>query len=186
MIGVTCLNRTILSIVSFFIRSGEKRALFFKKKKVFYHIGENVMIQSWKVPLCAELISIGNNVRIASNVTFCTHDVIHKMLNNLDSSNRYKEMMGCIELGDNIFIGANSVILYNVKIGSNIIIASGSVVSKDLEDGFVYAGVPAKKIGTFKEFCEKRRKYSEKLNDKNISKVEFEKCLWEIFENSRK
>lgn len=177
------MNRIALSIMSFFINSGENRARFYKKMKVFHHIGEDVMIQPWKLPLQSNLISIGNNVRIASNVTFCTHDVVHKMLNHLDSCcDKYEEMMGCIELGDNIFIGANTTILYNVRIGNNIIIASGSVVSKDLEGGFVYAGVPARKIGTFEAFMEKREKYTLRLrNMKIMSDSERESYYWKEF-----
>ena len=41
------------------------------------------MIQSRKIPLYPELIYIGNNVRIASGVSFITHDVVHNMLNNI-------------------------------------------------------------------------------------------------------
>lgn len=66
--------------------SGVKRTAYLKKKNVFGHIGENVMIQSRKVPLYPELIYIGNNVRVASNVSFITHDVTHNMLNNLPES----------------------------------------------------------------------------------------------------
>ena len=48
---------------------------------------------------------------------------------------------------DNVFIGTKSVILPNVRIGSNVIVAAGSIVTKDLESGGVYAGNPARKIG---------------------------------------
>lgn len=65
--------------------------------------------------------------------------------------------MGCIRIDDNVFVGANSTILANVHIGSNVIIGAGTLVNKDLEAGYVYAGVPAKKICTFEEFLEKRR-----------------------------
>lgn len=66
-----------------FIRSGIHRTDYLKKKKVFGAIGKNVMIQSRLVPLYPERIYIGDNVRIASNVSFITHDVVHNMLNNL-------------------------------------------------------------------------------------------------------
>lgn len=65
------------------IATGVKRTQYLKKKKVFGGIGENVMIQSRKIPLNPERIILGDNVRIASNVSFITHDVIHNMLNNL-------------------------------------------------------------------------------------------------------
>lgn len=55
-----------------------------------------------------------------------------------------------------MFIGANTVICGNVKIGPNAVIGAGSVVLKDVPAGTVYAGVPAKQIGTFEELMQKR------------------------------
>ena len=63
--------------------SGVKRTAYLKKKGIFGSIGEKVMLQSRKIPLYPELIYIGNNVRVASNVSFITHDVTHNMLKNL-------------------------------------------------------------------------------------------------------
>lgn len=68
------------------IRSGVQRTNYLKKKNVFASIGNHVMIQSRKVPLYPELIRFGDNVRIASNVSFITHDVIHNMLNHLPAN----------------------------------------------------------------------------------------------------
>ena len=64
-----------------------------------------------KLPLYSELISVGNNVHFASNVTLVTHDVTHVMLNRSDPSLKLSEYVGCIEIGDNVFIGANTTIL---------------------------------------------------------------------------
>lgn len=68
--------------------SGVKRTAYLKRKNVLGSIGENVMIQSRKIPLYPELIYIGDNVRVASNVSFITHDVTHNMLNNLPENMR--------------------------------------------------------------------------------------------------
>ena len=65
------------------IRDGVKRTAYLKKRNVYAGIGENVMIQSRKIPLYPELIRIGNNVRMAFNVLFVTHDVVHNMLNRI-------------------------------------------------------------------------------------------------------
>lgn len=48
-----------------------------KAQGVFRKCGENVMIISRKIPLYSRLISIGNNVWIASGVSFLTHDVVY-------------------------------------------------------------------------------------------------------------
>lgn len=145
----------------FTLMSGEKRTEYLKRKKVFGTIGENCMIQSRKLPLYPELIYIGDNVRIASNVTFVTHDVSYKMLNNLSDlmgGPKFDEKKGKIEIGNNVFIGANSTILYDVMIGSNVIVGAGSLIVKNVPDGSVAVGVPCKKIGEFKDFFEKRKR----------------------------
>lgn len=51
-----------------------------------------------------------------------------------------------IELGNDVWVGMNTLILPGVKIGSGVTIASGSVVTKDIEDYTVVAGNPAKLI----------------------------------------
>lgn len=141
--------------------SGLQRTAYLRKKNVFGKIGENVMLQSRKIPLYPEKIFIGNNVRVASNVSFITHDVVHNMLNNLPDTIRrgyhYEEKIGTITIGDNVFIGANSTILYDVKIGNNVIIGAGSLVNKDIPSGTVWAGVPCREIGSFNKFIEKRK-----------------------------
>jgi acetyltransferase-like isoleucine patch superfamily enzyme len=121
-------------------------------------MGKNVMIQPRIIPLYPELISFHNNVWLASRVNFITHDVINHMLNyaRFDGA-PFSEQLGCIEIMDNVFIGAGVSIMYNVRIGSNVIIAAESVVTKDCEPNSVYAGIPARKIGTFQSFVEKRK-----------------------------
>ena len=61
---------------------------------------------------------------VASGVTMITHDVVHHMLNHIDENTKYKfaEKIGEIHIGNNVFIGANSLILYDVSIGNNVIV----------------------------------------------------------------
>lgn len=141
--------------------NGEKRADFLRKKHIFGAIGENVMMQPRRLPLYPENIFLGNNVRIAASVCFITHDVIHHVLNNLPNELRkgyvYKEKIGIITIGNNVFIGANSIIMYDVKIGSNVIIGAGSVVTKDLPDNSVCVGTPCRRVGEFSRILKNRR-----------------------------
>lgn len=66
--------------------SSIKRVDYLRRKQIFGAIGEGVTIMDRKVPLYAKLIRIHNNVRIASNVTFATHDITHVMLNHAQAS----------------------------------------------------------------------------------------------------
>lgn len=65
---------------------------------------------------------------------------------------------GCVEIGDNVFIGMNSIITRNVRIGNNVIIGAGSVVTKDCESDSVYVGNPAHRIMSIEDFAQKRAK----------------------------
>lgn len=108
------------------------------------------------------LIKIGDCVRISYDVSFVTHDGGTFVL-------RKKEpeicIYGPIVVGSWTFIGARSTILPNVRIGSNCIIGCGSIVTKNVPDNEVWAGVPARKICTIEEYRKKnKRKFSFILN----------------------
>ena len=62
-----------------------------------------------------------------------------------------------ISIGDNVMIGAGTVILPNVRIGSNVVIGAGSIVCKDIPDNVVAAGVPCRVVGEFDKLVEKYR-----------------------------
>ena len=115
--------------------SAQGRAQYIKKHNLFRHIGDHCMVMFRKIPLYPELISMGDNVWIASNVLLVTHDGIHRVLNYLPEGNKFQEYMGCIEIKDNVFIGSNTTILPNVSIGSNVIIGAGSLINKTIPDG---------------------------------------------------
>lgn len=149
-------RRLWLTLRSGVIGNTRKRTEFLRKRQVYHHIGENVSIHSRKIPLYANLISIHDNVKIAAKVVFVTHDITHRMLRTMMPGKKFPETIGCIEVMDNVFIGANSIILSNVRIGPNVIVAAGSVVTKDIPPGVVAGGVPAKVIGSFDEFVAKR------------------------------
>jgi acetyltransferase-like isoleucine patch superfamily enzyme len=95
------------------------------------------------------LISIGDRVTVTAGVQFITHDGATWLLRD-EKGRRYR--CAAIEIGNDVFIGANAIILPGVKIGNRVIVGAGSVVNRSIPDNCVVAGVPARFIGTFDRF----------------------------------
>lgn len=132
-------------------------------------IGDNCIIGSNFRMYCKDKISLGNAVLISWNVFICDYDG-----HPIDPLARYDEILymqesfvpsfkkrelkyhsnydrpsyecGNIAIEDNVWIGANVIILKGVHIGTNSIIAAGSVVTKDVPKNAIVAGNPARVV----------------------------------------
>lgn len=153
------INHIILKVVS-----PRKRAEFLRK---YIKMGENCEIHG-EVSFGSEpyLIKIGNNVRITNGVQFITHDGGVWVLRN-NGQLKNADLFGRIEIGDNVHIGINTIIMPNVKIGNNVVIGVGTIVTKDIPDNSVAAGVPAKVIKTLDEYYIKNKDRADFTKDKN-------------------
>jgi acetyltransferase-like isoleucine patch superfamily enzyme len=101
------------------------------------------------------LITIGDYCKITSGVIILSHDYSKSVLRL-----KYKEIIGeggLTEIGNNVFIGMNSIILSGVKIGADSIIGAGSVVTNDIPDSVVAAGNPCRVIMSLDEYFKKRK-----------------------------
>lgn len=137
--------------------SGMRSKYIMKHKSEFHNIGDRLFWQPRTYPTDPELISIGNNVKIAAGVLFINHDIINAMFCDRDSEIKIpRTYSGCIEVGDNVMIGSNSIILPNVRIGSNVIIAAGAIITKDIPSGEIWGGCPCRYIGKTQDFLDKR------------------------------
>lgn len=96
------------------------------------------------------LIEIGNNVTMAPRVHILCHDASTKTFLNVTK-------IGRVTIGDNVFIGAESVVLPGVTIGNNVIVGANSTVTKNVPDNTVVAGSPAKVICSLEEYLNKER-----------------------------
>ena len=128
------------------------------KNRVFGRsVGGGYWHPNW-IPSYPELISIGNNVTVASDVRFYEHDEVNRLWNNDSTYNGkyvpYKK--GKIVIEDNVVIGARSIILYDVTIGHHSIVAAGSVVTKDVLPYTIVGGNPARVIGNVDDLLKKR------------------------------
>ena len=121
------------------------------------------------------LISIANHVRITRGVKFITHDGglwVARKMGLIDSNMDY---IGDIHIGENTNIGWDAIIMPGVKIGKNCIIACGAIVTKDVPDNTVVAGVPAKYLETIEEYARKKEKQC--IPTKYLSNEEKKKYL---------
>ena len=96
------------------------------------------------------LIQIGDNVTLAPGVHVLAHDASTKR------SLGYTKI-GLVRIGNNVFVGAHSVILPGVTIGDNAIIGAGSIVSRDVPENSVVAGNPSKIICRSDEYLTRHR-----------------------------
>ncbi|MGG6491828.1 UNVERIFIED_CONTAM: acyltransferase [Bacteroidetes bacterium 56_B9] len=113
-------------------------------------VGKNCYIGTRNIDLAhAWLIKIGDNVTLSS-CRLLVHDASTKRAIGYSK-------VGRIIIGNNVFVGADALILPNVKIGNDCIIGAGAVVTSDVEDNSVVCGVPAKRICSYDEYIEKNR-----------------------------
>ena len=94
------------------------------------------------------LIEIGDNVTLAPRVIILCHDA---------SPQRFIKCtkVGKVVIGNNVFIGAGTVILPGVKIGDNVIVGANSTITKDIQNNSVVVGTPAKIISSTDEYLKK-------------------------------
>ncbi|KAF5067436.1 2,3,4,5-tetrahydropyridine-2,6-dicarboxylate N-acetyltransferase [anaerobic digester metagenome] len=92
-----------------------------------------------------DLVTLGDRVVISSNVIFLTHD--YSFTTGLIAIDEKPKtdigILGPIKVGNNVFIGMNSILLPGTSIGDNVIIGAGSVVRGKLPDNVVASGNPA-------------------------------------------
>lgn len=137
--------------------------------KVYFYGKPNLSTEPW-------CITLGDNVHITNNVQFITHDggtlVFRKYTPDL-------EITKPIKVGNDVYIGINTIILPGVTIGNKCIIAAGSVVTKNVPDNSVVGGAPAKYIKSSDDYYKKIKLESLHIGD--LSVLNKEKRLKEIF-----
>lgn len=102
------------------------------------------------------LINIGNHVQITKGVRFATHGAGWVFRSKYPTF----DVFGKIVVGNNVYIGNNSIILPGVTVGDNVIIGAGSVVTKSILGGSIVGGNPAKVIGRINDLEERLLSYN--------------------------
>ncbi len=108
----------------------------------FCHLGKNVLLD------LADKIDIGNRVTISMGTFILTHfDVGYSKLKEYG----YNRKTGKVIIEDDVYIGANSIILSGIKIGKNSLISAGAVVTKDVPPNSLFAENPARLVKKIKK-----------------------------------
>lgn len=115
-------------------------------------LGENVHIMGECIidPSHCWPIEIGNNVTLAPRVHILAHDASTK-------TELGYTRIGKVRIGDNVFIGAGSIILPNVEIGNRVIVGAGSVVTHSIPENSVAVGNPARVVKSYDTYMQENR-----------------------------
>lgn len=103
-------------------------------------LGENIFINK-----SCMFVDLGG-IELEDNVLIGPETKILSVNHPISSENRRDVILKKVKIKKNAWIGAGSIVCPGVTIGENSIVAAGSVVTKDVPDNSVYAGVPAKFI----------------------------------------
>ncbi len=95
-------------------------------------------------------IMIGDNVTLAPRVHILAHDASTCMFLG-------KTRAANVTIGNNVFVGAGTIILPGVQIGNRVIIGAGSIVTKDIPDNSVAVGNPARVICPIDDYLEREQ-----------------------------
>lgn len=112
-------------------------------------------------------VTIGDNCFMAPNVAIYTAG--HPIYPDVRSA--MWEYGKEVTIGDNVWIGGNTVICPGVHIGSNVIIGAGSVVTKDIPDWAVAAGNPCKVLRMITEDDKRRLFRDEEIDDEAWAEI---------------
>ena len=108
-------------------------------------IGNNCHFGIWNHITCINQITIGDNLLTGAYVLISdnAHGIAGKDMIDTAPFDRPLVSKGEIHIGNNVWLGDKVSILANVHIGNNVIIGANSVVTKDIPDNCVAAGIPA-------------------------------------------
>jgi len=112
-------------------------------------IGDDCGFSGTTISARKEII-IGNHVLVGANTIIADHD-FHPLdhLRRRDPSDFGAIKTAPVRIEDDVFVGANVTILKGVTIGARSVIGAGSIVTRSVPEGTIWAGNPARMVGTF-------------------------------------
>tara|TARA_R100000544_G_C2195903_1_gene44154 strand:- start:79 stop:579 length:501 start_codon:yes stop_codon:yes gene_type:complete len=113
----------------------------YRKNGLYGHQVDNTIIDG----LIPDAVDIGHNFTSAPGSWIIAHD-------SSLCPTKGKIIIKDTVVGDNVFLGLNSIVMPGTTIGNNVIIGANSTVTKDVPDGELWAGNPARKVSTTEEY----------------------------------
>lgn len=119
----------------------------------FRHFGRHSKLTPGAIVSDPPLTWIGDNVVLSACSIVCHDGSATVMARAYDV---VLDAVGPVVILDNVFIGVGAIVLPNVRIGPNAIVAAGAVVTEDVPEDAVVAGVPAHVVGSVSELVRRR------------------------------
>jgi acetyltransferase-like isoleucine patch superfamily enzyme len=174
------MRNLVCLLKELFIRATKSGGEYARHKGV--KIGDNCRIYTRSFGSEPWMISIGNKVTVTSGVVLLTHDGSTWLMND-EKGRRY--LYRRVEIGNNVFIGVNSIIMPGVKIEDNVIVAAGSIVTKSVPSGVIIAGNPAKIIGNYDAY--QKEVLENYISDKDMDyTLDYQNRIEKVIDNSFK
>ena len=126
----------------------KKKTRIYFLKKAGIKLGHNVQIspRAYIDLHKPKYIEIGDNVKITRWSMILSYDSSKEMFKDMG------EAYNKVKIGNNVYIGACSIIMPGVTIGDNVIIGANSLVNQNIPSNCIVAGTPAKKIRDIKGY----------------------------------
>ncbi len=105
----------------------------------FLKMADGSQINAGSILFGRSLITIGKNSVLSYHTTIgTTTDTIEgKFMNDASAEDQRKLKVASVSIGDNCFVGANSIIMPGVKIGSNSVIGAGSYIDSNIPNSTI-------------------------------------------------
>ena len=146
-------------------------------------LGVRVGDRAWLVDTSAAtwgsepfLITLGDDVTVASGVRFLNHDGTVLLFRREHPD---MDLIAPITVGDNVFIGLGVTIMPGVTIGSDCVVGAGAIVTRDLPAGSIAVGQPARVVSTIDAWWKKNQ--GRLINIRGLPKAERRRTLLEHF-----
>lgn len=108
-------------------------------------IGKRSFVGQGTILSVSDQLSIGGNTLIGAYCYLLTNQ--HNIASRDTPIRDQGYLRGPLKIGDDVWIGAHSVLMPNVTVGSGAVIGAGAIINRDIPEFEIWAGVPARKIG---------------------------------------